>query len=561
MTADDNFDSEDLSGPRVSRRTAVGLLGAAGMGGLAGCAGGSGGSGSGETGTSTDDGEAEGESTPSPESKTGGRLQAAWFTGSIEELDPPYISVGQYFQLASNVFNGLTTLDDDLSIVGDLAEDWTVSDDGTQYTFQLRDDVTFHNGAEFSAEDVEYTIRRTIEEEAPAAPKLSTLQPLDEGGVEVLGDYEVRLNLTEPNAVLLVYLTRGPGRAATVVSRDAIEEMGADQYSVTPVGTGPFQVTEHQVGSSITLDAHDDYFETDEEGVQLPYLDGIDVQPISEPASLVNALRAGDVQFTNLVPLQNLDQVDQDGSTSASRAPGINWLGVAMNQNREPFGSKQVRRGIAKSIDSERFVETAFFGNALADVGVISKGTNWAWREDKPQDQAYAPEEGKQLIQDGGADGASFAILANSGNLRQAKAIRQQLTEAGFDVEIDQVTSSTYWDRYADLDYDVTVSGSVVDPDPEQGLWNFYRLPDDGGVWNWVNYQSEEVHEMLAEQRRTTDREQRMQLLHDLEDKLIEDVPHAYLSHEDDVAGIRSEVGGFTHTPGLRNFHSVFLQE
>ncbi|ERH13965.1 MAG: ABC-type dipeptide transport system, periplasmic component [halophilic archaeon J07HB67] len=557
MTGDDGFDSDDLSGPRVSRRTAVGLLGAAGMGGLAGCAGGGGGVD--ETATSADSGSEE--STPTPESKTGGRLQTAWFTGSIEELDPPYISVGQYFQLASNVFNGLTTLDDDLSIVGDLAEDWTVSEDGTQYTFQLREDVTFHNGAEFSAADVEYTIRRTIEEEAPAASKLSSLQPLDEGGVEVLGDYEVRLNLTEPNAVLLVYLTRGPGRAATIVSQDAIEEMGADQYSVTPVGTGPFQVTDHEVGSSITMDAYDDYFETDADGVQLPYLDGIDVQPIGEPASLVNALRAGDVQFANLVPLQNLEQVEGDGSASVSRAPGINWLGVAMNQNREPFGSKQVRRGIAKSVDSERFVETAFFGNALADVGIISKGTNWAWREDKPQDQVYAPDEGQQLIQDAGADGASFAILANAGNLRQAKAIRQQLTEAGFDVEIDQVTSSTYWERYGNLDYDVTVSGSVVDPDPEQGLWNFYRLPDDGGVWNWVNYQSEAVHEMLAEQRRTPDREQRKQLLHDIEDKLIEDAPHAYLSHEDDIAGVRSEVGGFTHTPGLRNLHTVFLDE
>ncbi|MEZ3117987.1 ABC transporter substrate-binding protein [Halobaculum sp. MBLA0147] len=559
MTADDDFDSEKLSGPRVSRRTAAGLLAAAGMGGLAGCA--SGGDSSGGTDTPTDGESEQTESTPTPENKTGGRLQAAWFTGSIEELDPPYISVGQYFQLASNVFSGLTTLDDDLSIVGDLATDWTVSDDGTQYTFQLRDDVTFHNGAEFSAADVEYTIRRTIEEEAPAASKLSSLQPLDEGGVEVLGDYEVRLNLTDPNAVLLVYLTRGPGRAATIVSQEAIEEMGSDQYSVTPVGTGPFQVSGHEVGSSVTLDAYDDYFETDDDGVQLPYLDGIDVQPIAEPASLVNALRAGDVQFSNLVPLQNLNQIEQDGSTSISRAPGINWLGVAMNQNREPFGSKKARRGIAKSIDSERFVETAFFGNALPDVGVISKGTRWAWREDKPQDQAYAPEEGKQLIEEAGADGASFAILANSGNLRQAKAIRQQLTEAGFDVEIDQVTSSTYWDRYADLDYDVTISGSVVDPDPEQGLWNFYRLPDEGGVWNWVNYQSEEVHEMLAEQRQTTDREERTQVLHDIEDQLIEDAPHAYLSHEDDIAGIRSEVGGFTHTPGLRNFHRVFLKE
>lgn len=555
--SEDRFAGDELSGPKIDRRTAITLFGAAGMGSLAGCAGGGGGGSEGAATTS----EGEDSATPTSEDNTGGRLQAAWFTGSVEELDPPFISVGQYFQLASNVFSGLTTLDEDLNIVGDLAEDWTVTNGGKQFTFQLRDDVTFHNGVEFTADDVEYTVRRTIEEEAPAASKLGSLQPLDEGGVEVLGDYEVRMNLEEPNVVLLTYLTRGPGRAATIVNQEAIEEMGSDQYSVTPVGTGPFEVVEHEVGSSITLDAYDDYFETDADGTQLPYLDGIDVQPISEPASIVNALRAGDVQLSNLIPLQNIDQVEGDNSVSVSRAPGVNWLGVAMNQNREPFGSKKARRGIAKSLNSEQFVETAFFGNALPDIGVISKGTNWAWREDKPQDQAYAPEDGQQLIEEAGVGGASFAILANSGNLRQAKAVRQQLTDAGFDVEIDQVTSSTYWDRYADLNYDVTISGSVGDPDPEQGLWNFYRLPDEGGVWNWVDYESEEVHEMLGEQRRTTDREQRKQILHDIEDKLIEDVPHAYLSHEDDIAGVRSEVGGFTHIPGLRNFHTTYLKE
>jgi len=561
MADTDKPTDEQLSGPVVDRRTTMSLLGAAGLGAIAGCTGG-GGDGDSDS-TTADSGDGGDTTTESGDASppTGGRLKAGWFTGSIDELDPAFISVGQFFQLAGNVFSGLTKLGPNLEIVGDLAEDWEVSDDGKTFTFQLRDDVTFHNGVEFTADDVKYTIDRTISEEAPAASKLSSLLPIEEGGVEVGGDYEVTLRWEEANATSLVYLTRGPGRAATIVNQEAIEEMGSDEYSVTPVGTGPFQVTSHDVGSSVTLDAYDDYFETDEDGNSLPYLDGIDVQPIPEPSSIVNALRSGDIHFANMVPLQNLSQLESDDAANVDRAPGINWYGLAMNQDREPFGSRQVRRGMAKIINNERFVETAYFGNALPDTGPINKGTGWVWRDDKPSDQDFALEEGMSLLEDAGAADASFSILTAESSLRQAQAMRQQLNERGLDVDIEQVTSSTYWTRYEEGDYDVTISGSVIDPDPEQSLWNFYRLPDEGGVWNWVNYQSQEAHDLLADQRAETDRDARRDLLQELEDLLIADVPHAYLVHQDDIAGVRQEVGGFEHLSGLRNFHQVYLDE
>ncbi|MFB6127997.1 MAG: ABC transporter substrate-binding protein [Halolamina sp.] len=555
MNLGSDFDADDLGGPVVDRRTTVALLGAAGMSGLAGCVGGSGGGGD---GAGESDGDGSEESTPPSDAKRGGRLQAGWFTGSIDTLDPPYIGTGQFFQVTANVFNGLVTLTEDLTVRGDLAKDWTVSEDGTTFQFDLREGVTFHDGTAFTAEDVKYTISRTIEQDTPAAGKLETLRPVDDGGVVVEGDHSVTLRFEQPMAPALVYMTRGPGRAATVVSKAAIEEMGAEQYAVTPVGTGPFEVASHEVGSELKLDAYDDYFETDEEGNPLPYLDGVDITPTAEPSSLVNALRSGDIQFANVVPLQNVSQVEDAAEVTKLQAPGVNWTGFAMNQNREPFDSRQVRRGIAKSIDNAGFVDAAYFGNALPDTGPINKGTAWVWREDKPDDQEYAPDEGKRLIEDAGTDGASFSILTTSASLRAAKAMRQQLTGAGFSVEIDQVTTSTYWDRYGKLDYDTTIVGSVADPDPDQSLWNFYRKD---GPWNWVSYEDDEVHRLLAEQRRTLDREKRAEVLQRIEDKLIADVPHAYLSHRDDVAAKRPSVKGFRNIPYMRNFHRVYLSE
>lgn len=556
MPPEQEWTDEELSGPCIDRRTTLSLLSAAGLGSLAGCTGG--GDGGGGASSPDDSGGTDTETaTPPSEDSRGGHLQAGWFTGSIDVLDPPYISVGQYFQVAANIFNGLVTLNKDLTVRGDLAKDWEVSNGGSTFTFNLREGVTFHNGTEFTAQDVKYTINRTISQDTPAAGKLSTLKPVDGDGVIVQDDYTVQLNFEKPMAPALIYLTRGPGRAATIVCKEAIQEMGAEKYKTEPVGTGPFKVTSHSVGSSLELEAYDDYFGTDAEGNQLPYLDRITITPISEPASIINALRSGDIHFSNLVPLQNVSQVEDAQEVTKLQAPGVNWLGLAMNQNREPFNNKKVRRAIAKSIDNERYVQTAYFGNALPSQGPINKATGWVWREDKPDDQAYAPEEAQKLLEETGAKGASLDILTAKSSLRAAKAMKQQLDAAGFDAAVEQVTSSVYWDRYASLDYDVTISGSVGDPDPDQSLWNFYRKD---GPWNWVAYEDDKVHQWLADQRRELDRSKRAEILQKLEDRLINDVPHAYLSHRDDIAARRNEVNGFVHIPYMRNFHTTWIE-
>jgi peptide/nickel transport system substrate-binding protein len=547
---------EDVSGPVVDRRTTLKLLSAAGMAGLAGCLG-SGGENSGNP-NAGEKGNADNRQIP-PKSKRGGRLQAGWFTGSIDILDPPYISVGQYFQVAANIFNGLVTLKSDLTVRGDLAKDWTVSKDGQRFTFDLRRGVKFHNGTKFTADDVQYTIHRTIANDTPAASKLSFIQrPIKGKGVVVKDDHTVELNFKKAMAPALIYLTRGPGRAATIVNKEAIEKMGKDQYTITPVGTGPFKVTEHNIGSRIKLDAFEDYFETDKEGNSLPYLDGIDIKPIPEPATLVNAVRSGDIDFTNLVPLQNIEQISKASGVQKLQEPGVNWLGLAMNEKRKPFDSRKARRGIAKLINTKQYVKTAYFGNAIPAQGPINKATGWVWREDKPDDQAYDPQKGKQLVKEAGADGASFSLLTTKDSLRSAKAVRQQLNRAGFDVSVEQVTSSTYWSRYEKLDYDATISGSVGDPDPDQSLWNFYR---SDGPWNWVSYEDEKIDKWLVDQRRTLDRDKRKKILWQIEDRLIADAPHAYLSHKDDIASQRKKVNGFTHIPYMRHFHSAWLDE
>ena len=563
MPTNDKVSDEDLSGPVIDRRTTMKLLTAAGMGGLAGCSttsevedtpteGGSGGTETSDTSTKT---------VAQSNIKTGGRLQAGWFTGSIDVLDPPKIPVAIYFQVAANVFSGLVTLKRDLTIRGDLATDWEVTNDGATMTFQLREGVKFHNGDDFTADDVAYSITRTITEELAAAPKLSLLLDPEGDGVVVEDDYTVTLNFEQAFAPALIYLTRGPGRAATVVSKSAIEEMGAEQYQLTPVGTGPFKVSEHEIGAHITLDRFEDYFETDDNGNQLPYLDGVDIQPIPEAATIVSAIESGDIDFAQEIPLQSVSRVEDAGNVDKLAAPGVNWSGLSLNMTNEIFKSRKVRRAIAKGLDSEAYIQTAFFGNAVADTGPINRATGWAWRDEKPSDQDYAPEEAKQMLEEEGVADASFSILAQQGSLRASQTVRNQLNELGLNVEIEQVTSSTYWDRVFAADYETTIVGSAGDPEPDQSLYNFFRKYEEDGVWNFTRYVNEDVHSLLDEQRRQLDRETRKQTLWEIEDKVIADAPWAFLVHTDDVAAKRSNVKGFVHIPFMRNFHRVWMDE
>ncbi|WP_459881384.1 ABC transporter substrate-binding protein [Halorubrum gandharaense] len=557
------FDPEELSGPHVDRRTVTKLFGAAGVSALAGCAG----DGDGDDGGGGDGGN----DGPDPgevddDDLQGGRITAGWYLGEVGDLAPAYISVGQYFQISANIFNGLVTLNEDVEIVGDLATDWEVSDDGLRYEFELRDDVTFHNGEAFTAEDVEFTLRHNIQENAPQASRLADLQPIDEGGVEVIGDYTVALNFESPNAAALAHLTRGPGRVGAIINETALEEMGVNQYSLEPVGTGAFEVAEHEVGSHITLDAFDDYHETDDEGNQLPYLDGVDIEMIPEPGTIVNALQAGDIDFANQVPLENVDEVEGNPEIEISGVVGNGWLGFSMNQDREPFDDVDVRRGIAKAIDNELLAQNAFFGYAEPATGVFGPLPEWVARpnDEKDQTQAHDPEEAQELLEGTPLmdDEEEFQIMQTQESLRAARTVQNQLENLGLSVEIDQVTDSTYWERYEDGDYDMTVSGSVQKPDPEESVWNFYRLPDEGGVWNWYNYESQEAHDLLGDQRRAADQDERAEILQELEDVLIRDAPDAYLVHEEDVVGFGDHVGGFTHIPSfLRNFHEVWVEE
>ncbi len=276
---------EELRGPRMTRRSVMRLLAAAGALAftdvLTACA---------PSAPSAPAGEAAAAEGAEQAAAAGGELACGWAgTGEIVTLDPAQINQVLQFQIASNIFGGLTHITPDLTAEGDLATDWTVSDDGLEWVFTLRDGVTFHNGDPFTAADVVYTFERS------SNPELSIHSGVlaNVTSVEAVDDLTVKFVLAQPQASFLVKtLERASGRAMTIVNKRAIEEDGPEQYGMMPVGTGPFRVTENSLGQQTVLERFEDYYDPER-----PKLDKITFIPIPEPEPLAAAIEAGDIQL------------------------------------------------------------------------------------------------------------------------------------------------------------------------------------------------------------------------------------------------------------------------
>jgi len=571
---------DELEGPEIDRRTTMKLLGAASVGGAAAFAGCTGeeeitttptDADSGDGSSSGDDDSDDDDPTETPteaQVQTGGRMAAGWNVGEFEQIDPHFSVLTFSTQLIGNFFSGLLEIKPDFTVQGDLATDWTVEDGGQTITFDLVENASFHNGDDFIAEDVKFSINRVIQQETPHANKFAALEPVDDGGVVIADDYRVELNFSEPFAPILIYLTPDLGNAGAVVSERALDEMGADQFKITPVSTGPFEIVEHELGSTMVMDAHDGYHKTDENGTQLPYLDGIDFEPLKEPSSRVNALRTGDIQIMNWVPDTQASNVDSAGEMILETAIGPNFGGLAFNNQAEPFDDKRVRLAVAKAIDRERFVDEALLGFGQADTGLFSPAHDWVYRDEygeaadqKPSDQLYAPEEARELAEEAGVMGIDIEMISNQSELRQGQVTRTLLgEELNWNVSINQLDITTIFERMQKGNFKFAPFGNSVAPDPDELTYSVFGPPGETFNW-WGPYVNEDLIDLVTQQRKELDREQRKQTLWKVEDEVIREAPWALLEHENTMAGRRESVRNYEHFGVIHRYRDVWLDE
>ena len=436
--------------------------------------------------------------------------------------------------LAALIFTGMTRLNDNADIIPDLAERWEVSPDGTAYTFHLRQDVVWHDGAPFSAEDVVFTINAIKDPHFQGAPFLAEMWRTVV--VEQIDAYVVRLILREPFGPFLDYTALGI-LPAHILGSVPIETLGQSKFNASPIGTGPYKVGEVSA-RRILLVANPGYYRS------RPYIDRIEFIFYPDDPSVFEARKRGEIMGIARVLPEHLQAVREDETLTLCSAPLSAYSIVFLNLDRGIFQDRAVRQAMMSALHRRRLVD-----DILAGQGVVIHSPilphSWAY---DPDVRKYEQDlrKSKAMLEEAGwfdddGDGVrergplrlEFTLTTNEDDptrVRLISAISDQLTAVG----IRAIPETVGWEHLVSQmlrlrRYDAILSGwQDLPPDPDPyPFWHSSQVNEDG--LNFANYISEEADVLLGEARSTTEKQRRIELYRQLQEIFAREVPSLLL--------------------------------
>lgn len=464
-------------------------------------------------------------------------------------LDPHLVTAFNSVLIATpNIYEGLTGIDADLNITPALAESWDISDDGLSYTFHLRDGVTFHDGSEFTVEDVAASIRR-VQSEDIASPLASRISPIT--GIEVVDPQTVTFTLEEPFAPLLASL-------ATIAMVPAEFEADAEALQRTPVGTGPFEFDDWQSNSYISLAASDDYYVEGE-----PKIEEVRFHFVPEPSTAQAGLTSGDYDLLpNIGPATAL-QLGGNPDVEVQDTRDLAYTLIGMNASAAPLDNPKVRRAVNMLLNRQEIVDAALFGEGVPGGPLSPALTNWAVDTSEFDCYTRDVEGAKALLEEAGVEtpvSIKMIVLPRQDARDIAQIAQQQLGEGGFELElVNQEIGQFVQDwRNSNFDMFVSANGGAIDPD----LY-FYRTFYGEGSTNVFQYNDAEVNELLDEGRSLTDEGERKAVYDELQKKLACEGPVAHIAYANLMTAVGPDVEGFVINPlgRLNNLSEVTLAE
>ena len=557
-----------LSGPSLNRRTVLRLMAAAGT----------------LTATHLLSG-APGDGIARAAGRSGGTLNCGWSgVGEITTLDPARINQVVQFQITSNVLSGLMHINRDLIAEGDLAESWEVTDDGRVYIFRLRKGVTFHNGDPFDADDVLFTYNRSKDPQKSIHSRV--LNNVE--AVEKKDSHTVAFRLKAPQASFLTKtLERSSGRAMTIVSRRALEEMGDAGYGLAPVGTGPFRITFHELGQGLVLEKFDRFHDP-----ARPALDKVVIKPISDAEPLAAAIEAGDIKLIGGNPIapELIDRFVANPELVVSEVPAPGFQSVWINPWHEHMKvtdfSKpleelmkekgfKVRMAIAKALDRDRYLKQARFGRGTPAYGTINPAMGFYFDKTLPETskQRFDPEGARKLMAEAGyPDGKGFPalkLLTTPSGRRESIVVANILKRnLGIDVEVVTKEWSVSTDDFDTMNWDLRRSGSGGDFDPDDGLVDWMQTTSkfngrkrDKAKHPFGYFSDKEVDALIARQSTTADPQERKTLVNAADRMTSDKVACAFLFHPADILVYHKSVNfpAQSRIPGLVDLDRVTL--
>jgi peptide/nickel transport system substrate-binding protein len=498
-------------------------------------------------------------------------------------LDPVNATDGESLRVTRQIFDGLLDFAPETTdVIPALATEIPEPEDGGRsYTFKLRDGVEFHDGAEFNAEAVKFNFDRWRDSKNPYhtggggqsenfAYYVGQFGGFDDDsiitGVDVVDEYTVRINLKEPQGPFLKNIAMSPFGMA---SPKAIKE-NVEGFWQNPVGTGPFKFVEWNRGSTVELEANEDWWGSDvpeSEGGGGPEVKKVSIRSIPDNTSRTAALTGGELSAADGLTPDDVPTVKQSGLTVEFRPPlTIGYL--AMNNQKEPFNDVNVRRAINMAIDMDAIVK-AFFGDTGEVATTYMPPTVPFWNSNI-EHYPFDPDKAMQMLQDAGVDNLETDLwympiprpyMPDGKGI--AQAMQQDLNEVGVNAKLVTYEWGTYLERTGSGDHSMALlgwTGDNGDPDNFLNVLLGSASATETDALNIAYYKNPEADKLLQTGQSTIEEGEREQAYMKAQELLVQDAPWVPIAYAKPPLGFQKNVSGYQASPtGGEAFNTVSL--
>ncbi len=430
-------------------------------------------------------------------------------------LDPHMQTAFASLSLLNMIYEPLVVSDHNLDIAPALAESWEFAEDALTLTFYLRQGVKFHDGSDFTAEDVIASFERILNEETGAAARTNYVS-IDT--MEAPDDYTVIFHLNTPDVPLLSAMT---SINAAILSSDVIAN---GDPATDAIGTGPFKLESWTPEETTILSANPDWWG---EG---PAVDGVEIRIIPDETSILAALRAGTIDFAMLNdPLVATLLVD-DPNISLYRTPALSYHVLQLRAAVEPLDKLEVRQAIACALDRQQVVDVAALGEGRV-TGPLTMPLFANPVEDLFCYEQDLDKARELMAQAGMEEGFTLPVLVANAEpptaLSEAQNIQSQLAEINITVEIEALELSVYVDRWLAGDFTACVALNGGRTDPYTMYARYWQY--DARFQNVAGYIDDDLDSLMKQGQSETDPAARIQIFQELERQLAEKAPWVWL--------------------------------
>lgn len=389
-----------------------------------------------------------------------------------------------------------------------IAESYEISDDGLDYTFHLRDDVTFHDGTPVTADDVVFSIElyKASEYQGSQISMLSSVEATDE--------HTVVCHLDAPYSPFL------QGICSPMIASKAYYESSEDDFVNNPIGTGPYKFVSRAKGSNIKLEANEDYYRG------APEIKEVTFEVIPDSSTKAIALQTGEVNFAE-IDSATKPQLEANPAITIAEVPTSAFSYIAMNTEKEPFNDVKVRQAINYAIDRDNLVAVCYDGEAEVNSNICAK-ERFGYSDDQFQ-YTYDPEKAKELLAEAGIetpyDLGEILVAEKYSNL--ATVIQNDLKAVGLDVTISVKEFNSYISDLQNGSYGITALNMTLEGDTQTLEMAF--TSDYIGIANNARYSDEEMDKLFEQARTETDNDKRAEIFNEIFTKAQDEAIYAVM--------------------------------